>query len=135
MTASPAPVTLGVHHVGLSVSDLGKAVAFFTGVLGHAKVAERPDYPAAFVSDGKTLITLWQVENPDACIAFDRRRNVGLHHMALRVADDAALDALHARLAAAGIEVEFSPEPLKSVGVRHMMCRMPGGPRLEFIAA
>lgn len=130
-----SPVTLGVHHVGLSVSDLSSAVDFFVSVLGHTKVAERPDYPAAFVSDGTTLITLWQVEDPDACIAFDRRRNVGLHHMALRVADDAALDALHARITAAGIDVEFSPEPLKSVGVRHMMCRMPGGPRIEFIAA
>lgn len=133
MTASP--VTLGVHHVGLSVSDLARAVDFFVSVLGHTKLGERPDYPAAFVSDGKTMITLWQVEDPDACIAFDRRKNVGLHHMALRVAGDAALDALHGRLTAAGIDVEFSPEPLKSVGVRHMMCRMPGGPRLEFIAA
>lgn len=133
MTASP--VTLGVHHVGLSVSDLAGAVDFFVSVLGHTKLGERPDYPAAFVTDGKTMITLWQVEDPDGCIAFDRRRNIGLHHMALRVADDAALDALHGRLTAAGIEVEFSPEPLKSVGVRHMMCRMPGGPRIEFIAA
>lgn len=130
-----SPVTKGVHHVGLSVSDLDKAVDFFVSVLGHEKVAEKPDYPAVFVSDGTTLITLWQVEDPAACIAFDRRRNVGLHHMALRVGDDAALDALPQRVTAAGVEVEFAPEPLKGRGVRHMMCRMPGGPRIEFIAA
>ena len=76
--ATRRPVTRGVHHVGLTVSDLEGARAFFEGVLGFSVVAERLDYPAVFVSDGVTLITLWRVEDPEACAPFDRRRNVGL---------------------------------------------------------
>jgi hypothetical protein len=42
---------------------------------------------------------------------FDRRGNVGLHHLALKVVDRSALEALHARVAAwLGTVVEFAPE-------------------------
>ena len=37
--------TMGVHHVGLTVKDLGKTNQFFTGVLGYQKFGEKPDYP------------------------------------------------------------------------------------------
>jgi len=33
-----APLTAGVHHVGLTVPDLTSALAFFTDVLGYTKV-------------------------------------------------------------------------------------------------
>jgi len=68
---------------------------------------------------------------PDAG-AFDRRRQVGLHHLALRVHD---LEALAARLVdALGVVVEFAPEALGTGGARHVMCAIPGGVRVEFIA-
>jgi hypothetical protein len=60
---------------------------------GWRVVGQRPEYPAAFVSDGQQIATLWQVEAPDQAVAFDRRTNVGLHHLALAVADRAGLDA------------------------------------------
>jgi hypothetical protein len=44
-------------------------------------------YPVVFVSDGQGILTLWQVESPEEAIAFNRRTNVGLHHMALAVVD------------------------------------------------
>ncbi|MCB1743324.1 MAG: VOC family protein, partial [Gammaproteobacteria bacterium] len=63
--------------------------------------------------------------------AFDRRTQVGLHHLALRVDD---LDSIAARLAKApGVDVEFAPEPLGGGETRHMMCAIPGGVRVEFI--
>ena len=130
----PQPLTLGVHHVGLSVSDLPKARAFFETGLGYRLVAERPAYPAAMVTDGKTMLTLWQVEDPTTCTPFDRRRNVGLHHVALLVANVEALELVHQRIIAAGAQIEFAPEPLASANAKHMMCTIPGGPRVEFIA-
>ena len=84
-------LTLGAHHIGLAVPDLHAARAFFCDALGYRTVGEVPDYPAVFVSDGTTLITLWQVEDPATARAFDRRKNIGLHHLALAVADEAAL--------------------------------------------
>ena len=78
------PLTHGAHHIGLSVPDLARAQSFFCDILGYSLVAEKPDYPAAFVSDGTTLLTLWQVADPQAATPFDRRANIGLHHLALK---------------------------------------------------
>jgi catechol 2,3-dioxygenase-like lactoylglutathione lyase family enzyme len=133
--ATDRPVTNGVHHVGLTVPDVDETAAFFTGTLGMNRVGERPDYPAIFVSDGTVMITLWQAADPAAATPFDRRANIGLHHLALAVADRAALDALHGKLAGtAGVEIEFAPEPVGAIPFDHMMCRIPGGVRMEFIA-
>lgn len=129
-----AAVTRGAHHIGLTVPDLAQARGFFIDTLGFDQVGEKPDYPAVFVSDGTLMITLWQAAAPEAAIPFDRKNVIGLHHLALRV-EAAELDPLHQRLAgAAGVEVEFAPEVLGGGPARHMMCAIPGGIRVEFIA-
>lgn len=134
MSETNEPWTAGAHHVGLTVPDLAEALRFFTEGLGFAKVGEVPSYPAAFVSDGKGMITLWQAEDPPTATPFDRRRNLGLHHLALRVREG-ALDALHERLAVRDdVRIEFSPEPLGGGPTRHMMLRIPGDIRVEIIA-
>ena len=133
MQALPPALTAGVDHVGLTVADLGKSRAFFTECLGWSLVGERPEYPAAFVSDGYTRVTLWQVAERGSHAAFDRRRNVGLHHLALRVNSREELEALHRRVAAwPDIVVEFAPELSGSGPKWHCMIREPGGCRLEF---
>lgn len=64
---------------------------------------------------------------------FNRKTNVGLHHLALRVASAAALDAIFARVSKwPGVVVEFSPENLGEGPKRHTMVYEPGGIRLEF---
>lgn len=125
-------LTLGFDHVGLTVADLESSRAFFVDCLGWKVVGERPAYPAVYVSDGRSLLTLWRVENPADHVAFDRRKNVGLHHLALKVADRAALDAVFARAASwKGVTVEFPPE-LSGKGPKyHAMIREPGGNRIE----
>ena len=103
--------------------------------LGYAQVGEKPDYPAIFVSDGTLMITLWQAANPTAAIPFDRKNVIGRHHLALKVESADALNALHAKLESCdGVSIEFSPEALGTGGTQHMMCAVPGGIRLEFIA-
>ena len=126
--------TRGAHHVGLSVPDLDAATAFFCEVLGFTVAGERPDYPARFVSDGTILLTLWQVKDPATATPFDRRTNIGLHHLALGVADDAALDIVHERVGKhPGTTIEFAPEPIRpGAATRHFICTMPGGVRIEF---
>jgi len=134
MTANANP-TLGVHHVGLTVPDVGAARRFFVDGLGFRQVGEVPNYPAVFVSDDTTLITLWQAEDPARAVPFDRRGVIGLHHLALKVGDPDVLDELHARLAARDdVDIEFAPESLGGGPSRHMMCRIPGNIRLEVIA-
>ncbi|MBM4266490.1 MAG: VOC family protein [Deltaproteobacteria bacterium] len=129
------PETRGVHHVGLTVPDLAAARRFFVEQLGHRELGGMPDYPAVFLGDGAVMITLWQVKDPGQAVPFDRTRNIGLHHLALAVEGQAALDALYERLRdVADVEMEFAPEPLGGGPTRHMMVRIPGGIRVEFIA-
>ena len=87
------------------------------------------------VSDGTLMITLWQAADPSTAVAFDRKNVIGLHHLALRVENAAALDALHTTLQGTeNVEIEFAPEDLGNGPVRHMMTTIPGGVRVEFIA-
>lgn len=127
-------LTTGAHHVGLSVPDLDAASIFFCDALGFSVVGEVPDYPARFVSDGTTLLTLWQVEDPASATPFDRRRNIGLHHLALGVRDAEALDAVHRRIADwPGVAIEFGPGPMRQgSAVQHLIAAIPGGIRVEF---
>lgn len=135
MSTETRPRTAGVHHAGLTIPDLAAARSFFQEALGFRQVGEVPDYPAVFLSDGSVMITLWQAEDPDRAVPFDRRRVIGLHHLALRVTDGEALESLHEELAArSDTRVEFAPEPLGGGPTRHMMCRIPGDIRLELIA-
>ncbi len=128
-------VTRGAHHIGLTVPDLAKTRAFFLDTLGFAQVGEVPDYPAVFLTDGTTMITLWQAENPANAVPFDRKNVIGLHHLAFNVEGADALDALHDKLKTSnGVDVEFAPEPLGGGPAKHMMCAIPGGIRVEFIA-
>lgn len=128
--------TQGTHHIGLTVPDLQETRNFFLSVLGFEQLGEVPDYPAVFLSDGEIMITLWQVSDPQSYTAFDRRNVVGLHHFALRVAGTQALQSLYQTLTETdGVSVEFSPEPLGEGPTQHMMVNIPGGIRVEFIAA
>jgi catechol 2,3-dioxygenase-like lactoylglutathione lyase family enzyme len=133
MQDQPVPLTMGVDHIGLSVGNLDLSKRFFCDCLGFRVVGERPSHPAIFVSDGHVTVTLWQVEAPDQCSGFDRRRNVGLHHLALKVANPASLEALHARVKAwPGAAVEFAPQPTGAAPKAHFVVHEPGGIRLEF---
>ena len=128
MSSESTPAfTQGAHHVGLTVPDLQQTKEFFINVLGYKQVGEKPDYPAVFVSDGQIMITLWQAENPKSAVAFDRRNNIGLHHLALAVSDIGRLGELYQRLRAEdSVFIEFPPEPLGSGPTQHMMCAIPG---------
>ena len=80
------------------------------------------------------MVTLWQAADPASAVPFDRKNGIGLHHLALTVDVD-AIDSLCDKLNdTAGVEIEFEPEPLGDMPVRHMMCSIPGGIRVEFLA-
>ncbi|MEM7021994.1 MAG: VOC family protein, partial [Pseudomonadota bacterium] len=131
---SESAATQGAHHIGLTVPDLPQTRAFFLDTLRFTQVGEVPDYPAVFLTDGTTMITLWQAADPARAVPFDRKNVIGLHHLALKV-DPEGIDALHDQLGTTeGVELEFAPESLGGGSTRHMMCTIPGGIRVEFIA-
>ncbi|RDS81955.1 VOC family protein [Dyella psychrodurans] len=126
-------LTSGIDHLGLAVSDLELTCGFFVECLGWKVVGERPDYPAKFVSDGHGLLTLWQVDKSGGYTTFDRRKNVGLHHVAFKVESLAKLESLYERVSNwPGVVVEFAPQPVRSGPKMHCIVREPGGLRIEF---
>jgi len=126
------PVTKGAHHIGLTVSKLEESAAFFVDVLGWSEVQRDSDYPAIFVTDGILMVTLWEVKSSSP-VNFDRKENVGLHHLALSVDSFDDLHAIHKNVTEHGLKVEFSPELLRDGPVKHMMCYDPSEIRIEFI--
>lgn len=124
----------GVDHVGLSVSDLDASEMFFVNYAGF-KVLNRDDaYPAVFLNNGSVTVTLWRVKNPETAIKFNRKNNIGLHHVAFSVVSFKALDELYEKLRNdKDITVEFSPELLGKGPAKHMIIYEPSGNRIEFI--
>ncbi len=105
-------VTHGVQHIGLAVSNLDESATFFTHLLGWQEVKRREDYPAIFVRDGALTLTLWKTQTEEP-VQFDRKNNVGLHHLALRVETKEELYQLLDVLKANQIEIEFEPTLVK----------------------
>jgi len=126
------PMTKGAHHIGLTVSNLEASADFFVRVLGWSEVKRDPGYPAVFMSDGVLMVTLWEVKS-DTPKQFDRKTNIGLHHLALSVESFEALDAVYEIVKKNGIKIEFAPELLRNGPAKHMMCFDPSGIRIEFI--
>ena len=77
-------------------------------------------------------LTLWQAHPEPEIVAFARRTNVGLHHLAMTVESEARLNDLAQTLRDyPGVTIEFMPE-LVGRGPR-MIFTDPGGLRLELI--
>ena len=126
--------TIGLNHLGLSVKDLDRTTAFFVEVLGWEELARDDSYPRTTVTDGALRLTLWQVDHARPVNNFDRRANIGLHHLALGVQTEEDLNRLARRVKDhPGVEVEFMPELVGGGPRMHMMFAEPGGIRLELI--
>jgi catechol 2,3-dioxygenase-like lactoylglutathione lyase family enzyme len=133
------PGVIGVHHIGVSVPDLGKAREFYLDVLGAVEeVAPMRWADNAFIDKvvglegsaanqffcrlGNLQIEVFQYDAPHQA-PQDPRRGVneyGYTHMALQVEDIAAV---HERIVAAGLPVH-TPPVLEAItidadGVKH----------------
>lgn len=127
-------MTQGINHLGLSVNNLNQTRDFFTQGLGWTESGRDDSYPRTAVSDGIVRLTLWQVDHNNDVQAFHRRKNIGLHHLALTVASEKELNEVYQKLSNyPGVTIEFSPELVGNGPRQHMMCTEPGGIRIEFI--
>jgi len=98
---------LGIHHVGLAVGDLDRALATYVDVLGgtleHREALADQGVEAAAVLVGDDRVELLAATGDDTPVGrFVATRGPGMHHIAYAVDDVGA--ALH-DLAAAGLEL------------------------------
>lgn len=72
--------TAGVHHVGLSVTNVERSKESYMDLFGWKEVGADSKLGYVFLSDGKNTITLWQQSES----AYNKT-HAGLHHLALAV--------------------------------------------------
>ena len=82
----------GVHHFRLTVSNVERAVKFYTDVLGFKKLMDLN--PGAFLSNGSVGLGIGPHPFPDRAIKNDRfdENRIGLDHLSFAVPSRAALD-------------------------------------------
>ena len=92
-----------IDHIGIAVTDIAEALAFYRDALG-LEVGAPEDVPsqrvrAHFIPAGESAIELLEATSDDSPIAkYTTKRGPGLHHITLRVDDiEAALSQLKAR--------------------------------------
>lgn len=113
-------------HVSLLVSDLGKARAFYEGVLGLHLSAKRPelDFDGAWYEIGAQQIHLLALPNPDP--VQGRPAHGGRdRHIALAVA---SMEQIRQALDAVGIAYTLSKS-----GRQALFCRDPDGNAVELM--
>lgn len=124
-------LTSGVSHVGLSVTEIEKTASFFEH-LGFKRIGGQESYPSIFLTDGIFMLTIWEIKNSPH-VSFDRRTNVGLHHLAIKVPSVEALYDIHSKVKTyPGAKVEFAPQKIENTPLTHTMCYEPCGCRIEF---
>jgi glyoxylase I family protein len=116
----------GLHHVSLIVSDTGRALDFYRGVLGLEVDPGRPDlgFPGAWLVLGDRQLHLLEVPNPDP-VAGRPIHGGRDRHTAVSVRE---LDPFVGRLERAGIGYTMSRS-----GRRALFCRDPDGNTWELI--
>ena len=85
--------TNAVHHATLTVSDVARSQAFYTGLLGFELAAEFGH--RALLSNGSMVLALTPPPDPDQAIADDRfnENRIGLDHLSFGVGSRADLEA------------------------------------------
>ena len=117
-----------VHHLGLTVTDMERALRFYTEVLGLQQVAEFG--PKRILSNGSVMIGLGPAASPDD--RFDEAR-VGMDHISFSVNSRAELERAVAALDAHGVEHGEITE-LEPFGITILAFRDPDNTQLELTA-
>jgi len=103
-----------LDHLGIAVSDIDKALAFYRDALGlHVEAPEEVQSQrvrARFIPLGDTALELLEATAPDSAIQrYIEKRGPGIHHVTLRVDD---ITAALARLTARGVRlIDDTPRP------------------------
>jgi lactoylglutathione lyase len=123
-------ITKGVNHVGLSVIHLEESKTFFMEMLGF-DLLEFVSSHHAFVTDGNTMITLWQTAKKEATV-----ETAGLHHLAFEVESANVLSEVENKLRRQNYRIQFDGIGVrgKEGGFLSLFFYDPSGIRIELVS-
>lgn len=133
MTATATAFKTG--HVGLNVSDLGRAKQFYQDVFGFEVLGEstQPDKSFAFLGTGSSIVlTLWQQSSG----GFTKDRP-GLHHLSFQVENIDQVKEAEGRVRKLGAKIHHGGVVAHAEGRESggLFFEDPDGIRLEIFAA
>jgi glyoxylase I family protein len=123
-----------IHHIDLTVSELGEATRFYDRVLALLGFRRIPDCPEGPLWAGAQLELGLQAARSDGSRPHDRY-SPGLHHLAFTAPSREAVDALHRDLLRMGIAILDAPAeyPEYAPGYYAVFFADPDGLKLEFV--
>jgi glyoxylase I family protein len=126
--------TGGVHHLRLTVSDVDRTVAFYTGLLGFRKLMDLN--PGAFLSNGAVGLGIGSFPDPARAIPGDRfsENRVGLDHLSFAVSSRAVLDDAVRVLDSRGVPHSEVRDLGEAFGIAILIFRDPDNIQLELSA-
>ena len=126
--------TGGVHHLRLTVTNVDRTVAFYTGVLGFKKLMDLD--PGAFLSNGSVGLGIGPFPDPARAIAGDRfsENRVGLDHLSFAVPSRAVLEDAVRLLDARGVPHSEVRDLGEAFGIAILIFRDPDNIQLELSA-
>jgi catechol 2,3-dioxygenase-like lactoylglutathione lyase family enzyme len=123
-----------IHHVDITVCDLGRSTDFYDRVLPRLGFRRIPDCPEGPLWAGAQLEVGLQAAHPEAARPHDRY-SPGLHHLAFTAPTREAVDALHRDLVALGVPILDPPAeyPDYAPGYYAVFFSDPDGIKLEYV--
>ena len=131
------PTLSGLHHIGLTVSDIEASEAWYTRVLGLTRAFVEPHhrgtgYAVVLHRPGSPLFVGLDKHDANRRERFDECRT-GLDHVAFQVADRAALDAWVDHLDREGVPHSGITERTEPFPYAILVLRDPDHIQLELI--
>ena len=126
--------TGAVHHFRLTVTDVERTVAFYTGLLGFKKVMDLD--PGAFLTNGSVGLGIGPFPDPARAITGDRfsENRVGLDHMSFAVPSRKDLDDALRLLDSRGVPHSEVRDLGEAFGIAILIFRDPDNIQLELSA-
>lgn len=98
-----------INHIGLTVSDMATAAAFYEGLLGHLGYVRVEDTPQHILWAGPGGALGISPAHPASLERKHDRYSAGLHHLAFHAPRREDVDAAFATLQAMGARVTDEP--------------------------